>query len=162
MDYTTMSYNNLRKYAVELGFEGNNPKRTDLVDFILSKTAHEDDAAVEAQEEVEAELEAVQLEEAPAPAVVEVAKAPTAEKKSDKIKARRDSIFDQVVQIFSENSQAMHWGGVVHKWEKMTGERHDRVSWHDIGHALRKLCAQGKVTATTPEKGRVVYQVVAE
>ena len=165
MDLTTMSYNNLRKYAVELGFEGNNPKRTDLVTFIEAKSAKE--AEVEETEEVEeVNVEEVKKTLEGFIAAKEEAKvaaqpaAPTAEaRRSDKIKTRRDEIFGQVVQIFSENSQAMHWGGVVQKWEKMTGQKHDRVSWHDIGHALRKLCASGTITATTPEKGRVVYQV---
>ena len=156
MDYTTISYNNLRSLAVSKGFEGTNPKRADLVAFLealepAAAAAVEEPAAIAVEAEVEA----------PAPVVAAAAKPAGEARKSDKIKARRDEIFDQVVQIFEASSQAMHWGGVVQKWEAMTNQKHDRVSWHDIGHALRKLCATGRVVATTPEKGRVVYTAVA-
>lgn len=165
MDYTTMSYNKLRDEAKAKGFEGANAKRADLVAFLSALDAPSVEEAVLA---AAAALDGA--EPTPTEELVEAAKAATPApkaseakpKKSDKIKARRADVLGVVREIFAENSIAMNWGGVVQKYEAKLGVKHDRVIWHDIGHAIQDLCAEGKVKAHSPEKGRVTYQAVAE
>lgn len=78
----------------------------------------------------------------------------------DALKGRREAMKVLVVKIFEENKESMHLGGVVKKWEAMTGQKHDRISWYDCLHAIEDLAKEGKVTVSTPEKGRVQYKAV--
>ena len=175
MDFTTMSYNKLREEAKSKGFEGQNAKRAELIAFLEAleapTVAEAVDAAAEALEEAEPiTVEAIEalIQEASAAkaeltaATAELKAEPKAEKKSDKIKARRAEVAVHVREIFAANSIAMNWGAVVQKYEAKLGVKHDRVIWHDIGHAIEDLCAEGSVKAHTPEKGRVTYQAVAK
>lgn len=174
MDFTTMSYNKLREEAKSKGFEGQNAKRAELVAFLEAleapTVAEAVDAAAEALEEAEPiTVEAIERliqEASEAKAELNAAtaelKADAKPKKSDKIKARRAEVAVHVREIFAANSIAMNWGAVVQKYEAKLGVKHDRVIWHDIGHAIEDLCAEGSVKAHTPEKGRVTYQAVAK
>lgn len=180
MDYTTISYNKLRDLAKEKGFEGNNAKRADLIAFLESLDAPTMEDAILAaaaalegaepvttEELVAAAIEASQeanQEAAPAaaPTPAPAPAAATAQpKKSDKIKARRADVANVVREIFAENAIAMNWGGVVQKYEAKMGVKHDRIIWHDIGHAIEDLCKEGTVKSHVPEKGRVTYQRVS-
>lgn len=174
MDFTTMSYNKLREEAKSKGFEGQNAKRAELVAFLEAlespTVAEAVDAAAEALGDEPLTAEAIELliqeaseAKAELKAVAAAPKAePKAEKKSDKIKARRAEVAVHVKEIFEANSIAMNWGAVVQKYEAKLGVKHDRVIWHDIGHAIQDLCAEGSVKAHSPEKGRVTYQAVAK
>ena len=77
----------------------------------------------------------------------------------DVLKSRRQAAKDIVVAIFAENSGAMHLGGVVKKWEEKTGQKHDRISWYDVLHAIEDLAKAGEVTVNTESK-RVQYTAV--
>lgn len=167
MDFTTMSYNKLREEAKSKGFEGQNAKRAELVAFLEALEAPTVAEAVDAAAEALGDGEPTPTEEivraaeaiAPVPTPKAEAKG---EKKSDKIKARRADVAGHVREIFESNSIAMNWGAVVQKYEAKLGVKHDRVIWHDIGHAIQDLCAEGSVKAHSPEKGRVTYQAVAK
>ena len=80
----------------------------------------------------------------------------------DVLKSRREGVKALVTKIFEENKEEMHLGGVVKKWEAMTGQKHDRISWYDCLHAIEDLAKEGKVTVSTPEKGRVQYKAVED
>ena len=79
----------------------------------------------------------------------------------DVLKNRRAQVKSQVLQILEANQGTeIHLGGWVKKWEVLTGQKHDRISWYDVLHALEDFIKEGKVEVSTPEKGRVQYKSV--
>ena len=80
----------------------------------------------------------------------------------DVLKTRRAGVKEIVDQIFEESNEEMHLGGVVKKWEALTGQKHDRISWYDVLHGIEDLVKEGKVEVRNPDKGRVQYKAVED
>lgn len=78
----------------------------------------------------------------------------------DALKSRRQAMYNLVVEIFKENSESMHLGAVVKKWEEKTATKHDRISWYDCLHAIEDLVKTGDVACNVPEKGRTTYKAI--
>ena len=79
----------------------------------------------------------------------------------DVLKGRRQGVKDVMIKIFEANQgEELHLGGWVKKWESATGQKHDRISWYDVLHAIEDMVKEGKVEVRNPEKGRVQYKVV--
>jgi len=129
-----ISFNDLRKAAVDKGFKGQNPKREQLEAFLTAVQAEEDLAKVQ--------VEAVQ---------VEVVKPKRVVAFGDGLKARRAAVQELVTEVFEEAEKPLHWGGVVHGWENKAGMKHDHISWHDVGHAIKALHKAGFITEVQVE-----------
>jgi len=136
-----MNYNEMRKLAVEKGFKGKNPNAEQLKAFLDACTA--------------AELAEVK------PAEVQKVKRVVAF--GDGLKGRRSAVQAVVQEVMAEAEKPLHWGGIVKGWETKTGVKHDHISWHDVGHAIRNLCKTGEIMEVKLDTDRKpLYQKVVQ
>ena len=153
-----MGYNDLRKAAAEAGFEGSNPKRTELEQFLAEQGAalrSISDIEVTEEDIVAAEqaaVEAAEIENATEGDAEEAPKRAYRKSSRENVTARRQAAVNAVREFLMNVSEPTGATAIYHAIE----EQLEDPRWPDVYNAIRE---NGKLATKV---GRKKYQGVVD